>query len=607
VREPAGPPPGTCPTADAARADAIARLPWLSPGAASLRALARALTPTAWECLRRDPGAVLLAVRQAASLSPSPCSLYLPSLLNGPELLDDALSLLEGEPQSFVDWSAPAVQPVYNACLAYAGRARLLALHTGRCDPEVAWVCGLLAPLGWLTLCAVDAPAVAACLAEPSLPHDPPAAQRRHWGLDQAAVARRLARRWRLPPWLAAIAGHLALPGAVARTLGADPVLFHLTRLAIARTPEPGLYLAPLLAPYAEEDRQALGMRNDECGMMNDRQESSDSSFCWEDPRGVPLLRDLLASAAENRRLRAVHASARLEQEADALHRALQEQVRSEDRRLQAGRLEALAEFAAGAGHEVNNPLAVISGQAQYLLGHAADWFDPEIEVEATGALKAIIAQTRRIHGLLRELMLFARPSPPCRVRFDLPTLLGEVAASLAGPAAERRVRVEVQARPERLAVEADVGQVRQALACLLCNALEAAPPEGWARLEMRPGAPGENVEVAVEDSGPGPEPAQRAALFDPFYSGRSAGRGRGLGLPIAWRLARQQGGDVRLEDHRPGQPTRFLLTLPVAPPEDEPSPTPPASGASAVAPSPGLPVSLSPCLTPASGNGRHA
>jgi signal transduction histidine kinase len=68
---------------------------------------------------------------------------------------------------------------------------------------------------------------------------------------------------------------------------------------------------------------------------------------------------------------------------------------------------------------------------------------------------------------------------------------------------------------------------------------------------------------VFVEDSGPGPAPEQRPHLFDPFYSGRSAGRGRGLGLPLAWRLARQQGGDVSLEPARPGQPTRFVLSLP--------------------------------------------
>src|SRR5207253_265203 len=108
-----------------------------------------------------------------------------------------------------------------------------------------------------------------------------------------------------------------------------------------------------------------------------------------------------------------------------------------------------------------------------------------------------------------------------------------------------------------------DVEQVRIALTNLLRNAIEASPTEGWARLVLAPPMPGSPVEVVVEDSGPGPEPAQADHLFDPFFSGRSAGRGRGLGLPIAWRLARLQGGDVRLEPTRPGQPTRFVLTLP--------------------------------------------
>jgi signal transduction histidine kinase len=52
--------------------------------------------------------------------------------------------------------------------------------------------------------------------------------------------------------------------------------------------------------------------------------------------------------------------------------------------------------------------------------------------------------------------------------------------------------------------------------------------------------------------------------MFDPFFSGRSAGRGRGLGLPTAWRLAREHGGDVRHVPH-PDGPTRFVLALPVA------------------------------------------
>ena len=90
-------------------------------------------------------------------------------------------------------------------------------------------------------------------------------------------------------------------------------------------------------------------------------------------PSTIPLLRDLLIVAAENRRLTDASVLDRLEADVDHLHRALEEQRASETLRLQGQKLATLAEFAAGAGHEINNPLAVISGQAQYLLGHEAD------------------------------------------------------------------------------------------------------------------------------------------------------------------------------------------------------------------------------------------
>ncbi len=288
----------------------------------------------------------------------------------------------------------------------------------------------------------------------------------------------------------------------------------------------------------------------------------------WESPYRSPLLRDLLATAAENRRLREAAHGVHLEAEVDQLHEALEEQASGEDRRLKAGKLGALAELAAGAGHEINNPLAVISGQAQYLLAHAGDWFRDEAE-RPRKALHTIIAQTHRVHGLLRDLMQFARPAAPRPIWFDLPSLLAEAAASLADLAQPRRIHIEVGRTPDRLAAFADAEQVRTALVCLLRNAVEAAPADGWARVRVVEPVAEARIEVAVEDGGPGPDPAQRPALFDPFYSGRAAGRGRGLGLPVAWRLARQQGGDVRLDAAPPAGPTRFILSLPRISEED--------------------------------------
>lgn len=562
------------------RAEAVLRLSWLSPSAASLAVLGRPLSAATWPAIRRDPGAVLLVVRRAdvpwpgRSSSAPPPAFYAAAFAQA-ALIEDALELLECT-EGFVDWNCTAVQPIYDACLLYARLAQRLAERTGQCDPEAAWTCGMLAPLGWLAMCAVDAEAVTACLADPALRIDPAETQRRHWGIDQAAIARRLARRWRLPAWATAAAEHLHLPAELAQSFRADPVLFPLTRLAIEEGRRQGVDLGLGQGTFANSDRAALMISEEQDTSVSRDPKGSeadalpfgsrltdDSCTTWQEPSEVPLLRDLLEAAAENRRLREQPLHDHLEQEIDALHRALEEQVHGEAQRLQSGKLAALAEFSAGAGHEINNPLAVISGQAQYLLSHESDWFHEECEDAPRKALEAIVAQTRRIHGILRDLMQFAKPAPPCPGWVDLPSLLGETASSLGELAAQRRIRIEVALQPERLPVYADAGQLRTALTCLLRNAIEAAPTDGWARLVLRRPVEGEAIEVAIEDNGPGPEVAQRSHLFDPFYSGRSAGRGRGLGLPIAWRLAHLQGGDVRLDPPRRHEPTRFVLRLP--------------------------------------------
>jgi signal transduction histidine kinase len=79
--------------------------------------------------------------------------------------------------------------------------------------------------------------------------------------------------------------------------------------------------------------------------------------------------------------------------------------------------------------------------------------------------------------------------------------------------------------------------------------------------MRMNVSAPG-LTQWIIENSGTRPSADQMEHLFDPFYSGREAGRGHGMGLPTAWRLARENGGDVTYDGDATG-PTRFVLTLP--------------------------------------------
>jgi signal transduction histidine kinase len=540
-------------------AEAVDHLSWLCPGVTALAALARSPSPQSWPAFRHDPGAVLLVLRQLGT--------SLPERLDSLALVANINHYLDADAPAFVDWNTLVGRSVLQSGLTCAALAEALSRKLCNVDPQTAWTCGLLAPLGWYAACALDPDTTAACLADPEFARDPVETQRRHWGIGAGALARRLARRWGLPPWLTGIISHLALAPQTAGELGADPMLFRLTRVAIGVARERGFDLGLPTGDLAE-DAAALGLIADDVRQLDAPTVALAED--WQDPRQVSLLRDLLASAAENRRLREGSLRRRVEADADCLHDALERQVVATEQRLRASKLAAMAEFAAGAGHEINNPLAVISGQAQYVLAHAAHWFTPEAGDAPRQSLQAIITQTKRIHNLLRDLMQFARPSPPRPTWFDLTELLAESAAAVRELAEQRHVRLEVQTGEEKVSVCADREQVKTALAHVLRNAVEAAPAEGWARAVLQ--APtADRVALAVEDSGPGPEETKRDHLFDPFYSGRCAGRGRGLGLPTAWRLVRLQGGDVRLDPPQPDAPTRFVLELPwlpVPPPE---------------------------------------
>jgi signal transduction histidine kinase len=537
---------------------AVTHLPWLSPGATSLVALARPPSAHGWEQIRLDPGSVLLLARQCpASRTLSSLSCF-PTALLEPALLEEAVRFLDCAPSGFVDWNQAAVRPVYHAALTCARLAAAVARCLDCCDPENAWVAGLLAPLGWFAVCAVDPEQVSACLHDPEWPDDPPAVQRRRWGQDQAAIARRLNRRWRLPRWLAVISGHLDLPVQAAQLLGADPELFQVVQLAVglAQRHDRGLSL-PVGATPAQ-CAAGLGMPAGELEALAQALAASAAppELFWTPPSAMPLLREVLLLAAENRRLTANPVLESLESDLDHLHRALQDQHAGEEGRLQAAKLNSLAEFAAGAGHEINNPLAVISGQAQYLLTHEAD-------PDRQKSLRTIVSQTQRIHLLLKELMYFARPPRPLKQAGGALGLMREVVQSLSELAGQRGVQLHCTLPDQSVSYYADPRQMHVALGCLLRNAVEAAPPNGWASLRLEtPTA--DRLEWVVEDNGKGPTPLQREHLFDPFFSGRPAGRGRGLGLPTAWRLAQENGGDVRFEE-LPQGPTRFVLSIPCA------------------------------------------
>lgn len=203
-------------------------------------------------------------------------------------------------------------------------------------------------------------------------------------------------------------------------------------------------------------------------------------------------------------------------------------------------KLEALAEFAAGAGHEINNPLATIAGRAQLLLRD-------EASPDRRRDLATINAQARRAHEMIADMRLFARPPRPEAKHLDLARLAAEVLAEVRPAAEEREIDLTQSGARGPVEAEADPVQLRVVLHALLRNAMEAIGQRGT--IEVQLAATDDSVEFVVADDGPGIAPEHRRHLFDPFYSSRQAGRGLGMGLAKCRRIVTQHGGTIVAEN----------------------------------------------------------
>jgi len=522
----------------------------LPPCAETMVTLAEALgagiaAPPLRELLLRDPGALVVFLSLSAYTPPESAAATV-------NLADSRLALplwtamqMSSHDGRFADWSRPNAVRAYRFSQATASIARHLIVSSSKpVSADAAAIAGLYASLGWLVL-----------------PHAQ-AAEADHQ--TAASLTRRLAREWAFPTWLANVLLNLDLAMPLAGPLACDANLLWIVQAAVGLAQEHlDLAFVGQVGNSADEALARMGASRPTVETLRSILAEVAPPPASTASSAAALLWRVGRLAVERLPAPGPRDASRLEEEAEQLRTQLAAMQHAQAERLRDLKLRALAEFAAGAGHEINNPLAVISGQAQHLL-------QSEENLDRARALERIVSQCQRIHNLLRDLMLYARPPRPKLRTTSLNKLIGEVHSELAGYALERRVALESRPGTPKIRLRIDIDLVRNALVCLLRNAIEAAPAEGWARIGME--AADTTVAIIVEDSGPGLAPNRREHLFDPFFSNRSAGRGAGLGLSKAWRIAQLHGGT--LEAHAAsGEPTRFVLTLPIRASASKPLP----------------------------------
>jgi len=227
-------------------------------------------------------------------------------------------------------------------------------------------------------------------------------------------------------------------------------------------------------------------------------------------------------------------------------------------------KLAALKEFAYGASHEINNPLANISTRAQTMLREERD-------PERRRKLATINSQAFRAHEMISDLMLFAQPPQIELQPVNLSRLLDRVVDELAPQAAAQGTVLTHRSSDNELTLMADPAHLAVALRAICINALEALAMGGrvaiWSRRAENPLAATNDqrpwIEIGVHDCGPGISAKVRRHMFDPYFSGREAGRGLGLGLSKSWRIVNLHAGQIDVASDENG--TKVSIFLPAA------------------------------------------
>lgn len=267
------------------------------------------------------------------------------------------------------------------------------------------------------------------------------------------------------------------------------------------------------------------------------------------------LMRFMKAAGAALARCDAVRGA---NEEAESLAAAVwkQELTHRHDRKTE--RLISVGKMAAGAAHEINNPLAVISGKAQLLLGGAQ-------RPEDQRALEVIIEHSQRASGILRDLLQFARPNPPQFSPSRVSQLLQSTVDRVRKRLEDEGIQLVEDYTPDLPPVQLDRVQMEQVFQNILKNAEQAMARQGdKLTIRVRPNQDRTAVIIQFIDTGQGIPADVMDKVFEPFFTTHSGNEGTGMGLAVCHGIVDAHRGTITLHSQE-GAGTTCTLTLPVS------------------------------------------
>lgn len=331
--------------------------------------------------------------------------------------------------------------------------------------------------------------------------------------------------------------------------LGPEPAMEYLSRAveSITGFAAEAFYADPnlLLDRIEAADRQTFeeSWRASRSGTTTFRLRRRDDEVVWIEQRAA-------AVADGTGRLTAVEGILRDVTERMAAER---ERAELEQQLRQSERLDSLGQLAGGIAHDFNNILAVISGYADMMVEELPDTHPNQ--PDAAGIKQA----AARGAALTRQLLLFSRSEPSQASLLDLNNVASEMLRLLTRTLGED-IELGTVLQPDLPPVIMDRSKLEQVVMNAVLNARAAMPSGG--RLTLATSVEGDQVCLAVADTGVGMTPDVVARAFEPFFTTKGRGSGTGLGLATAYGVVTDAGGTISLESE-PGRGTTLRVRLP--------------------------------------------
>jgi two-component system, NtrC family, sensor kinase len=235
-----------------------------------------------------------------------------------------------------------------------------------------------------------------------------------------------------------------------------------------------------------------------------------------------------------------------------------------DEKLVQSQKLASIGELSAGIGHEINNPLAIISQETEWMqhLVKRIGEGDSKGITELQDSLKEVLQQVDRCREITQNLLDFARRKEPVYQEVNVNKLIDDLSRLVEKEAVLHRIEIRRDFQKDLPLVQTDAPSLRQVVLNLLTNATHAVQKDGQIRIATKSSQNG-SVDIVVADTGCGIPKEHLTKIFDPFFTTKPEGKGTGLGLSICHGIVDKLGGRISVSSEV-GKGATFVVTLPI-------------------------------------------